>query len=88
MRARRSNGTGDRDTSGCREAATTLGERGVYDDALERGSDDAYMEVDRAHVLMYVHHYTRSDPVSIPKRVLRYFVYVPVTTNNTNTYMV
>jgi hypothetical protein len=37
---------------------------------------------------MYVYHYTRSDTVSIPKWVLHYFVYVPMTTNNTNTYMV
>jgi hypothetical protein len=44
--------------------------------------------IGKSIVHMYVYHYTRSDPVSILKRVLHYFVYVPVTTNNTNTYMV
>ena len=55
-------------------------ERGGHDDALERGSDDAYREVNRALVCLPLY---RSDPVLIPKRVLRYFVYVPVTTCNT-----
>ena len=50
--------------------------------------EEATMPVGKSIMHMYVHHYTRSDPVSIPKRVLRYFVYVPVTTNDANTYMV
>jgi hypothetical protein len=72
-------GTGDRDTSGCRERprATTPGDRASCDDALERESHDAYTKVDRAHIRILL--YTRSDPLSIQNGfyVILYFVYVP-----------